>query len=62
MLNIEKAHKILNWSPAYTAETAIEKTADWYKHFYQKDVDMFDYTIKQIKEYEGCAKWMKQLI
>ena len=47
MLNIEKAEKILNWRPAYTANTAITKTVEWYKHFYSQDKDMYEFTLQQ---------------
>lgn len=59
MLNIEKAEKILGWTPTLTAEEAVQCTVDWYKHFYNKDADMFDYTIEQIKKYERKITWNK---
>lgn len=57
MLNIEKAEKVLNWKPIYTAQEAIEKTVQWYKNFYNNK-DCYNFTIEQIKEYEGkvCGK------
>lgn len=62
MLNIEKAEKILNWRPAYTANTAITKTVEWYKHFYSQDKDMYEFTLQQIREYEGSIKWNKNYV
>ena len=59
MLNIEKAEKVLNWTPTLTAKEAIKQTVDWYKHFYAKDFDMYEFTIKQIKKYEENIKWNK---
>ena len=59
MLNIEKAEKILGWKPAYNADKAIKETVEWYKHFYEKDTDMYEYTIEQIKNYEESIKWNK---
>ena len=59
MLNIQKAEQILGWKPTYSADEAIKQTVEWYKHFYEKDVDMFDYTMKQIKDYEDNIKWAK---
>ena len=53
MLNIEKAKKVLGWQPAYTANEALQKTVDWYKHFYNKDIDMYEFTCRQIDEYAG---------
>ncbi len=57
MLNIEKAEKVLGWTPTYTADEAVKNTIEWYKHFYAKDVDMYELTMNQIKEYEGNIKW-----
>lgn len=57
MLNIEKAEKILNWTPTLTAKEAIKNTVDWYRHFYDKDTDMYEFTMKQINEYEDQIKW-----
>ena len=62
MLNIEKAEKVLGWTPTYTANQAIEKTVEWYKHFYAKDTDMYKFTMSQIKEYEESIKWDKILL
>lgn len=59
MLNIEKAERVLNWIPTYTANKAILETVEWYKHFYNKDVDLYNFTLKQIKEYEESIKWNK---
>ena len=53
MLNIEKAKKVLGWQPAYTANEALQKTVDWYRHFYNKDIDMYEFTCRQIDEYAG---------
>lgn len=57
LLNIEKAEKILGWTPTYTAPEAVKKSVEWYKHFYTKDTDMYQFTIKQIKNYEESIKW-----
>lgn len=59
MLNIEKAEKVLGWTPTYNADKAISETVDWYKHFYKKDADMYEFTIKQIKNYEESIQWNK---
>lgn len=52
MLNIEKAAQVLGWTPTYTADEAVKKSVEWYKHFYTKNENMFDYSINQINEYE----------
>lgn len=60
MLNIEKAEKVLGWVPTYSAETAIQKSVEWYKKFYENnDADMYDFTIDQISEYEENIAWNK---
>ena len=59
MLNVDKAKQVLGWIPTYTADEAIKKTIEWYKYFYQKDLDMYKFTMKQIDEFEGCLKWAK---
>jgi len=51
MLNIEKAKKVLGWTPTLTAQEAIKNTIEWYKHFYNKDIDMYEFTINQISSY-----------
>jgi CDP-glucose 4,6-dehydratase len=33
----------------------IEFTTLWYYEFYKKSSDMFEYTLKQIEEYESIA-------
>lgn len=57
LLNIKKAQQILNWTPSYTVAQAIVNTASWYQHFYQQDCDMYEYSLKQINDYEACLKW-----
>ena len=59
MLNIDKADKVLGWTPTLTAEEAVKNTVEWYKHFYEKSENMYDYTMKQINEYEENIKWNK---
>ena len=59
MLNIEKAEKVLYWTPTLNVKEAIKNTVDWYKHFYSKDTDMYEFTMEQINEYEETIKWNK---
>lgn len=56
MLNIEKAAKILNWTPTYTASEAIKNTVEWYKYFYAKNDDMYEFTMRQIESYSQQYK------
>lgn len=62
MLNIDKAKKVLGWTPTLTAENAVKNTVNWYKHFYNHDIDMFEYTLKQINLYEESVKWNKNCV
>ncbi|MDD2523839.1 MAG: CDP-glucose 4,6-dehydratase [Endomicrobiaceae bacterium] len=55
MLDIEKVHKVLDWTPTYNIYQSIEKTVLWYKQFY-KGEDMLNFTLKQIKEFEENIK------
>ncbi len=58
-LNIDKAREVLGWEPVYNAHEAIVKTVLWYKNFYEKNCDMFDFTLNQIREYGEKIKWSK---
>ena len=57
MLSIEKAKEVLGWTPTLTATEAIENTVNWYKNFYDKNTDMYDFTINQIRNYERKISW-----
>ncbi len=59
MLNIDKAEKVLGWTPTYNANQAIEKTVEWYKNFYSQDTEMYEFTMKQIEDYEMSQKEIK---
>lgn len=59
MLNIDKAEKFLGWTPSYSVDTALAKTVEWYKHFYEHDINMYEFTLSQIKEYEESILWNK---
>jgi len=59
MLNIEKAKNILGWTPTYKIDKAIQETINWYKHFYNQDINLYKYTLNQINEYEENIKWNK---
>ncbi len=58
MLNIEKADKVLGWTPTYSAQDAIAKTAQWYKRFYQGE-SMRAFTLEQIYNYQESISWKK---
>lgn len=52
LLDIRKAAQLLNWTPTYTLTQALAETVEWYKHFYQQDINMLSFTIQQIENYE----------
>lgn len=51
-LNIEKAEKLLRWKPKLNAEKALTYTIKWYKNYYEKNINMLDFTISQLKNYQ----------
>lgn len=57
MLNIEKAANVLGWHPSLTADEAIQKTVEWYKNFYSSDIDIYNFTLKQIEDYSSKISW-----
>ncbi len=57
MLNIEKAKEVLGWTPTLAVDDAIKNTVEWYKHFYEQDINMYEFTMEQIKEYEKHIMW-----
>ena len=55
-LNCEKALFHLNWKPVLNYEQLITFVGEWYYKYYKGQTDMFDYTIRQIDEYQIAAK------
>jgi len=55
-LNCDKALFYLKWIATLDYGALIKYTGEWYYNFYKRKPDMFDYTIKQIVDYEGLAK------
>ena len=56
MLDSSKAKKSLDWNPVYSTKEAIEQTTRWYKEYYEKNVDMKDFTLSQIVHYVKKAE------
>ncbi len=54
-LNCDKALIHLKWMPALDYEKLIEFTGLWYVNFYLNNINMFDFTLSQINEYEKIA-------
>ena len=55
-LNSEKAKKFLGWGNIYNIDLAIEKTVKWYKNFYEKNTDIYEFSLNQIIDYENKIK------
>lgn len=55
-LDISKAKCELKWSSVYNVESAISKTIQWYKNYYNNnEVTMEEFSINQIREYIDSA-------
>lgn len=55
-LSCGKARSRLKWHSVLSFEKTVKMTADWYRHFYDKDEDMFEVTTRQIRQYVADAK------
>ncbi len=55
-LNSLKSKKHLKWKCLLNLKKSIYFTINWYKTFYNKSENIFDFSIKQIKEYESFYK------
>ncbi|MEA2108497.1 MAG: CDP-glucose 4,6-dehydratase [Pseudomonadota bacterium] len=51
-LDISKAKTVLHWTPRWDIVTSLKKTIDWYKEFFRDPGNMYDYAVKQIREYQ----------
>lgn len=49
-LDSAKALKLLDWQPKLTIDESIALTADWYENYYNKNKDMYQFTIDQISD------------
>ena len=59
-LNSDKAHKILKWKCFMNADETINMVVNWYKFYFDnKNKNMYDFSIKQIKEFENLIKSKK---
>ena len=63
-LSCDKALHLLDWHAVLSFEETVMMTADWYKRFYSKGKDMYDFTVNQIEEYTRLAakqnlSWVK---
>ena len=53
LLNISsrKAKKLLSWESVLNFSQTAEFTTKWYNSYYNKKENMYDFSIKQIKDY-----------
>ena len=54
-LDCSKAHAKLKWKPVWDSDNALEKTAKWYKEYYESG---YAHTSEQLAEYMADAKHM----
>ena len=50
-LNIDKAERLLNWSPIWSFEMAVARTVEWYRALDSDETCAPEFTRKQIEEY-----------
>ena len=54
-LNCDKALFFLKWVPTLEYDELIAFTSQWYYEFYHNEMDMWEYTLNQLKIYESLA-------
>jgi len=53
-----KARSRLGWLPKWNLPTALDRTSAWQKAWrHDADVDMADFSLKQIQNRESAAEW-----
>ena len=52
-LDISKARSLLGWRPIYDVHEAVERTINWYKNFYNGIRELYENTVKEIREYSS---------
>lgn len=55
-LNCDKAVFYLKWEPTLEYSTLIDFTSAWYYNYFKGNCDMYEFTTKQVSEYEVLAK------
>ena len=51
-LNINKIKKYLNWKNHLNFKDTINITISWYKNFYEKKLNVYNFSLNQIKYYQ----------
>jgi CDP-glucose 4,6-dehydratase len=54
-LNCDKALSFLRWESTLHYKDTIRLVAEWYKHYYDKNSNLYEFTLNQINEYEKKA-------
>ena len=60
ILNSTKSKKILKWNSILSFEDAITFTVDWYKAFSEKNSNMRDFSLNQIRQYSQKLKLLRK--
>jgi CDP-glucose 4,6-dehydratase len=60
-LNCDKALFYLKWEPNLDYTETIRLVSKWYYSFYREKIDMYEFTINQINEYEKIANERKRI-
>lgn len=55
-LNCDKALSVLSWEAALDYEETVKFVGGWYKQYYSGNQEIWEYTLKQLSEYETLAK------
>jgi CDP-glucose 4,6-dehydratase len=55
-LDISKAKTLLGWRPAWDFSESIAKTVEWYRYAINNDGSLYEFTLKQICEFESEIK------
>jgi CDP-glucose 4,6-dehydratase len=60
-LNCDKALFYLKWEPNLDYTETIRLVSKWYYSFYREKIDMYEFTLNQINEYEKIANERKRI-
>jgi CDP-glucose 4,6-dehydratase len=55
-LDISKAETLLGWRPTWDFSESIAKTVEWYRHSINNDGSLYEFTCKQILDFESALK------
>tara|TARA_E500000331_G_scaffold357069_1_gene417432 strand:+ start:612 stop:1700 length:1089 start_codon:yes stop_codon:yes gene_type:complete len=55
-LNCDKARTMLDWRAILSFEETIKFTGEWYKTYFNKNLDLYEFSVQQITDYAQKAK------